>query len=409
LKKYSPYFIIGLVVLAIIFLSLSGKIKEEKHLNERITFNKRHKIPYGMFAAYNSLKSVFPNATVSASRKEPGYWDSLSEYKQKQALIIVAPEFKPDVYEMKNLLRFIENGNSVFISTISISYDAGKLLKCEINGSSRLMYYLYHGEEPDTLTLTLANPPYNGNELYTYPGKQFDSYFSSIDSSVATVLGYNDHHSPDFIRLKAGDGNLFLHLAPMTFCNYFLLYKNNLTYYENILSQIPSSTTRVVWDEYYITKRSNEERNNRSNWLSVFFRYPALKWALITALLTLLIYVLLEMRRKQRYIPVMTRPRNDSLDFVKTIGRLYHDKGDHKNLCRKMAAYFLEYVRNKYKLPTSELNDEFIRHLKFKSGAEETEIRSIISFIKEMDQLPAVSDRQLTVFHKQLENFYQYS
>ena len=77
-----------------------------------------------------------------------------------------------------------------------------------------------------------------------------------------------------------------------------------------------------------------------------------MKWAaLLTAIFALLLYVVLEMRRKQRTIPVMTKPKNDSLEFVKTIGRLYHDKGDHKNLCRKMSAYFLEHVRNRYKLP----------------------------------------------------------
>ena len=37
-----------------------------------------------------------------------------------------------------------------------------------------------------------------------------------------------------------------------------------------------------------------------------------------------------------------------------------------------MTAYFLEHVRNQYKLPTGILNEEFITSLKFKSGADET-------------------------------------
>ena len=71
------------------------------------------------------------------------------------------------------------------------------------------------------------------------------------------------------------------------------------------------------------------------------------------------------MRRKQRYIPVVAKPKNDSLDFVKTIGRLYYDKGDHKNLSRKMGAFFLEHVRSRYKLPTGTLNEEFINNSYF--------------------------------------------
>jgi hypothetical protein len=181
-------------------------------------------------------------------------------------------------------------------------------------------------------------------------------------------------------------------------------------YYEDVLSVISPETKTIVWDEYYLTKRYYNDRRSpddrRGGWLSAMFSYPALKWALLTALFTLLLYVLLEMRRKQRYIPVVAKPRNDSLDFVKTIGRLYYDKADHKNLCRKMAAYFLEHVRNRYKLPTAELNEEFIKNLQYKSGLNEAEIRSIVLFIKEMESAPVISDHQLMYFHKQLEFFY---
>ena len=104
---------------------------------------------------------------------------------------------------------------------------------------------------------------------------------------------------------------------------------------------------------------------------------------------------------------MITKPRNDSLDFVKTIGRLYFDKGDHLNLCRKMAAYFLEHIRNVYKLPTNNLNEEFIKALQFKTGIAETEIAGIVSFIRKLDGVPIVSDKQLSSFHKQLESFYK--
>jgi hypothetical protein len=174
------------------------------------------------------------------------------------------------------------------------------------------------------------------------------------------------------------------------------------------LSVIKPDVTKVVWDEYYLNKRSpGSDPDKKKSWLAVLFRYPALKAALLTAIFILLLYVLMEMRRKQRMIPLITRPRNDSLDFVKTIGRLYYDKGDNKNLCRKMGAYFLEHVRNKYKLPTSLLNEEFIKNLQYKSGVEESEIRSIVSFIKHLEEAKVVKNNQLTGFYKELESFYK--
>src|SRR5205085_10115041 len=116
---------------------------------------------------------------------------------------------------------------------------------------------------------------------------------------------------------------------------------------------------------------------------------------------------LLGMRRKKRNIPVISKQRNDSMDFVKTIGRLYYDKGDHLNLARKMGAYFLELVRGKYKMQTTNLDDEFVSQLRFKTGLEEWEIRTIVSFIKYLESEPAISDEQLTEFHQQLESFYK--
>ncbi len=95
------------------------------------------------------------------------------------------------------------------------------------------------------------------------------------------------------------------------------------------------------------------------------------------------------------------------MDFVKTIGRLYYDKGDHKNLCRKMAAYFLEHVRNRYKLPTGTLDENFISQLRFKTGADEQEIRGIVAFIKYLDDAPVIKTEALSDFHKQLESFYK--
>ena len=74
-----------------------------------------------------------------------------------------------------------------------------------------------------------------------------------------------------------------------------------------------------------------------------------------------------------------------------------------------MSAYFLEQVRSRYKLPTSELNEDFEKNLHFKTGVDQQEINNIVSFIRQLDSLEDISDKQLARFHKQLENFYKHS
>lgn len=408
MKKYLPYFIAILLAGAVIALFLTGDNKTEKQLDERITLRYRDKTPYGTYVAYQSLKYIFPKAAIYTNRYEPGYWDSLSSYETDQALIIITGKFNADEGEMKKLISFVEKGNDVFVSARSVSYSVADMMNCRVNNADISSYTNDGINVEDSLSVYLKSPPFDKEYSYSYPGKKMDASFYEVDKARAEVIGEDGISRPDFIHMVAGKGNFYIHLAPLAFTNYFLLHKDNIGYYEKALSVINPGITRVVWDEYYLNKKFlDENEQDGAGWFSVLSRYPALKAALLTAILTLVLYVLLEMRRKQRPIPVLTRPRNDSLDFVKTIGRLYFDKGDHKNLCRKMAAYFLEHVRHSYKLATGVLDDEFVKHLQFKSGAEEYEIRGIVSFIKYLDDVPAVNHTMLMDFHKQLESFYK--
>ena len=408
MKKYTPYILAVLFAAAIIILLATGNNKKNRKLDERITLRRQDKIPYGTYVAFRNLSYLFPKAAIYTSRLEPGYWDSLSMTDSRQAFIAITGNFYADEYEMKKLIDFAAAGNDVFISAGSISYDVREMIVNKGN-SAALTQYPGTGVADllsDSLVVSLNRPPFDTKNRYTYPGKKFSMYFSELDTTVAEICGEDNRGRPDFIHLRAGKGNFYLHVAPLAFSNYFLLHKNNIDYFEKALSVINPEVTKIVWDEYYLAKNSSAGEKKKS-WISVLFRYPAMRAALLTAIFTLLLYAFLEIRRKQRYIPVVAKPKNDSLDFVKTIGRLYYDKGDHKNLCRKMGAYFLEHVRSRYKLLTGTLDDEFIKALQYKSGAEESTIRGIVSFIKYADDAPAINDSGLTDFYKQLETFYK--
>jgi hypothetical protein len=418
LKKYLPYLFVILFITGMVFLFVSGKNNKDKKLNERITMRRQDKIPYGHHLAYRFLPYLFPNASITSSREEPGFWDSLSTYDGGQAYIVMADYFSASKEEMKRLLKFVSHGNEVFISARSVSESVSDMLNCSVYDFSvpdfgqdedgRLV------AKDDSLRVKLRTPYFDNDSLFEYPGRRFSAGFTKVDNSIAEEIGEDEKRNTNFIHLKSGKGNFYLHLAPLAFSNYFLLYKNNIQYYEMALSVIDESVTKVVWDEYYMSKgegsrgsNSRSSSNKNKSWLSVLFSYPSLRAALLVALLSLLLYVLLEMRRKQRYIPVITKPRNDSLEFVKTIGRLYHDKADHRNLARKMASYFLEHIRSGYKISTGNMDEDFIKAVQYKTGVPDYEIRGIVSFIKYLDETPAISELQLTEFYKQLEIFYQ--
>lgn len=399
MKKAFPYIIIFILISAAVVLMMA---RNNKRLvpDETITLKKRDKIPYGTYIAFNSLSFIFPGAAILVNRKEPGDWDSVSLYRGSQALVIVAPRFYPNESEMENLIDFAKAGNDIFISARELSSTAQDYMKLQTHIS-------FGGfDESDSLLVWLEKPPFDKRSSYVYPGRKFDTYLFRYDTGITTVLGRDFSYEPNFIRLRAGSGNIYLHLVPLAFSNYFLLHKQNIEYYEKSLSVIPAETKKVVWDEYFYYK-FREENEKRKSWLGVLLQFDAFRAAFWTLITLLLVYVLLEMRRKQRIIPVIKKPVNDSLDFVKTIGRLYYDKKDHNNLCRKMSSYFLEHVRSRYKLPTGLLDDKFVKNLHYKSGYPEKEISEIVSFINFIDTAPGVSDRQLGEFYKMLEEFYK--
>lgn len=415
MKKYTPYLFVTLLLTGLIVLFVSSKSNKKK-LNERITMRPADKIPYGHFVAYECLPYLFPDAKVTKSREEPGFWDSLSSYDAGQAYIVVTDYFSATESEMKRLVKFAAHGNDVFISARTVSNAVTEMLNCNVYDLSVPGFDEDEGRyiaKDDSLRVRMRTPYFENDTLFQYPGRKFSSAFTKVDNTIAEEIGEDEKRNTNFIHLKAGKGNLYLHLAPLAFSNYFLLYKNNIRYYEMALSVMDGSAKKVVWDEYYINKGEDDgsggssSRKRNRGWLAVLFSYPALRTALLIGLFTLLLYVLLEMRRKQRYIPVVTSPRNDSLEFVKTIGRLYHDKGDHRNLARKMASYFLEHVRSSYKIPTGTLNEDFIKAVQYKSGVPDYEIRSIVSFIKYLDDTPVISEAQLNDFYRELESYYQ--
>jgi hypothetical protein len=162
---------------------------------------------------------------------------------------------------------------------------------------------------------------------------------------------------------------------------------------------------KILWNEYYLFKPG--EREDEPSWLRVLLQHREFKWGLFTALAALFLFVLLNMRRRQRMIPTITRPKNESLEFVKTMGRLYYQRRDHLNLARKMGAHFRDHVRARYNLATVEMEENFIISLQKKSGYPEPELKQIVEFIIFLDSAPAISERQLVGFQKKLESFYE--
>jgi hypothetical protein len=234
-----------------------------------------------------------------------------------------------------------------------------------------------------------------------------DNNFSSVDTSITNILGKNATGDINYVKITyESGGSISIHLAPMAFTNFFLLHNDNKQYYDNALSHLPKDVDEVKWDDYFRNRTANKKEGFSK--LSPFLNDDILKWAFwLTVILFGIIY-LFESKRKQSIVPVIPPVKNASLDFVKTIGRLYFQRKDNKNLALKMSAHFLDYVRNRYNLPTSVLNEEFENKLAYKSDYDRTAIRDIVYSIKTLPDQLSLTDDELLIFNDKLENFIKH-
>ena len=320
MKKALPYIIGGLLLLVLAGLLAGGN---GNRFDKRVTLNKKDKIPYGTFVAFNNLPYLFPHANITINKKAPGYWeeDVLRYDTSHQSLLIVTKEFNASDEELQDLFHFVSRGNNVFISAYDLNLKAQDFFHFTLGYADTGFPMEYDAGTMDTLRLWMMNPPFSKTtNRYAYPGRKFYSHFISFDSTMSYVLERTADSNVVLLRIRAGEGSFYIHTAPLSFSNYFLLHRQNMGHYNQLLSVLDAGSTTVAWDEYYIHKPVYTPDKSPSP-LRIFMQQPALRMALLTALAGLIIFVLLGLKRKQRLIPVIEPLRNDSLDFVKTIGR----------------------------------------------------------------------------------------
>jgi hypothetical protein len=365
----------------------------DKKIDRRISLKRRDIIPYGAKIAYDGLSHLFPNSNISSNDKP---LSSLSSGEGKKAYVILVPAMDPSPSDINSILDFVGEGNHIFVS--ARRYGDSLLHTLGVKAS-----YAFTGYGPmDSLRLSLYQPVTGDSLSFAYPGDSFDGWVDSYDPKYTTVLGRDRLGRPNFIRFSyKGGGSLYLQFAPLAFSNFFLLHKRNIAYYEDALSYVPASVQEVIWDDYFTVPHRN------SSALSYILGNKSLAAAFWLVLLLFLFIYLFESKRRQRPIPVIQPLQNTSLDFVRTIGRLYFQRRDNLNLASKMVTHFQDLVRTRYNLTASALDEELVTRLAYRTGYHREELSRLIGYMRTLPSRAYVPDEELMDLHRQLEAFYK--
>jgi hypothetical protein len=390
------------IYIGLLILLFAGVITIEflkpKPINWSRTFNEKHTIPYGTFVLYKELPNLFPKSEISNIYVSPyEYFDEHfnyidTTYTISGSYLLIDDYAEIDEVSAQELLDFASNGNTIFISANSLPQQFLDSLGIELKND---FDFTGNGQ------FSLANPVFK-NDSITIDRGLSNVYFSKLDSTKTTVLGYqqfNEEQRINFVKINHEYGQLLLHLQPIAFTNFTLLKNNNEKYAAAILSYLPDDT--IFYDS-----RNKKRTELGDSPLRFVLSQPALKWAWILGLVSLFVFILFNAKRKQRIVKSIKPLENSTIAFTKTIGNLYYETKDHNNLIDKKITYFLETIRHKYYLDTQLLDEKFVKNLALKSAKDLGKTKKTINLIVHLKAKQSCDEEDLKSLNKTIEDFY---
>lgn len=380
-----------------------------KKTNWSENFREKEKSPFGTYIVYNEVNSIFKDQEIISLKQNFEDYITDGKHRDRNSLanyIVI----KQNANKLRNdgidsLLNFVHEGNTAFLALNSFGDHLLKKLEIVTNNLDQDFLGII-----DLKNLKgeffLENESFGGKS-YPYDRNIRRNYVVSYNDSTTIVLGtslIDKEKVPNFIKVYHGKGAIYLHTNPVVFTNYFLL-KGKEKYVENIFSYLPSQP--VYWDPQIKKSRFSDDSEDGSNSIFQYFlQHPTLTWFLYVSLGGLLLFMLFNARRKQRAIPILHPLENTTVAFTQTIASLYLKEQNHKNLADKKIAFFLEKVRTKYLLNTTNLSKDFVHHLAAKSGNSFENTNYLINTIITLHKRSECSQEELLVLHKMIEKFY---
>lgn len=406
------------VYILIVIVLFSGCKKQKgagismPSLNE--TYDRYDKKPFGAFVAYNHAKLLFGDPYIETILDPfDEAWIKMTKYDRARPslYLLVTKNLMVTPAEAAAMLSYVKEGNDLFISADYIDDALLDKLEVQIERDSEFVKEA-NGIMQQTSVKAVSQADSNTFNYYYYP---FLNHFVGFDPDYTRVLGVNEAGQPDYIVRFIKKGRIYLHAGPRSFSNYFLLKDNNHAYLEKVLSYLRTDLDNIYWDAYYQKKTYRRKSESDSatggddefSSFNVIMKNPSLRAAFWLTLTALILYVLFNIKRKQRVIKEIPPLANNSVVFTETVGRLYLQKKDNKNIAEKMITYFYEYIRNKYFLNTGKVNDELIVSLSGKSGMDINETRELFAMIKNIHAKPDVNDTELLSLNHRIQNFYK--
>jgi len=376
----------GTVAIILILLVMEGSSRKTVVWTK--TFSRFDKNPYGSYALGKLVDELFPNKKISKSNLT--FYEIFDVDEDSKNFLSISENFSPDQTSWDSLAAKVSMGSTAFISATSIPDHISEELDIKVD---KVIFY----DPTESVIDQEDSASFEVNDkVYSYNEKELSYYLSEYPTD-SKVISRNKNKAIT-IKLKYGDGQFIINTTPIIFSNHFLLFENNHKAVSSTLSMLPNVDTH--WTEYYQVGKLNS-----SSPLRVILEHVELRTALYILLLLIVVYIFFDAKRKQRIIPIIQSPANHTIQFIKTVGNLYFNTGNHKAAAVNQVYYFKEYLSMKLNIHLSQDVDSS-KVIAAKSAKDLPFIEGLLKKINAVEQTDNITDRILIELNQDLHKFY---
>jgi hypothetical protein len=228
-------------------------------------------------------------------------------------------------------------------------------------------------------TLSTAGYDYKLDSLYVGDFTGFDTIVDEKER-IERIDTFAIKKVPTAVSVPYGKGEVIFVSSPLLFTNYGMLEGNTSVYIFRLMSYL--ADLPVYRTEAYV--KTDAMLVAEQSPFRELIKRPPLRWALYLALLGVVLFMIFTARRRQRVIPIMSKPANRSLEFIQLIGTLYYQRKDHVDLVRKKFKLFAEELRKTAGVDISDVNtdDREYQLLAEKTGMNSDRLKKVIRQIR---------------------------
>ena len=228
-------------------------------------------------------------------------------------------------------------------------------------------------------TLSTTGYDYKLDSLYVGDFTGFDTIVDEKER-IERIDTFAIKKVPTAVSVPYGKGEVIFVSSPLLFTNYGMLEGNTSVYIFRLMSYL--ADLPVYRTEAYV--KTDAMLVAEQSPFREFIKRPPLRWALYLALLGVVLFMIFTARRRQRVIPIISKPANRSLEFIQLIGTLYYQRKDHVDLVRKKFKLFAEELRKTAGVDISDVNTDDREYLLLaeKTGMNCDRLKKVIRQIR---------------------------